>query len=71
MKTIIVCDDCGTCCGEDNKIKDINLREDFHLIKSKCLGVCPENKISTIVLDSSQINEFKIVPLTVSEINNL
>lgn len=71
MKTIIVCNDCGTCCGESNKITDIKLRDDIHLIKSKCLGVCPENKISTIVLDSNQVNEFKITPLTVNEINNL
>lgn len=71
MRTIIICDDCGKCCGEENKIKDIKLREDAHLIKSKCLGVCPENKISTVVLDSKQINDFKIVPLTVNEINNL
>jgi len=71
MKTIIVCDDCGSCCGESNKIEDIKIREGLQLIRSKCLGVCPDNKISTVVLDSTQINEFKITPLTVNEINNL
>ncbi len=73
MKTIIICNNCLGCCGtnELKKTDEIEPLKSIKLIQTKCMGICPAGKISTIILEDNEINEFEITPLTVKQINDL
>lgn len=71
MKTMIICKDCLGCCGT-SELKKTNMIEpsiNIKIIQTNCMGICPAGKVSTIILEDNEINEFEITPLTVSQIN--
>lgn len=73
MKTIILCKDCLGCCGasELKKTNVIEPSKSIKIIQTKCMGICPAGKVSTIILEDNEVNEFEITPLTIEQINTI
>lgn len=72
MKTVIICTDCGGCCSSiDKQISDDQFKlvnKNINFIKSKCMGICPTNKFSTLVLESNVVNDYKIQELDLNQV---
>lgn len=71
MKTIIICEDCGTCCSKDDIQTKLESTANTQVLRTHCMDLCPKGKISSIILDSNKVNDFKITPLTIEEIQSL
>lgn len=77
MKSLVLCKDCGDqfqsphidgVCGEFSEIAKIN---DLNIVLTHCMGKCPRDKISTILLHQNKINEFKIEEYSIETIKKI
>jgi hypothetical protein len=71
LKTIIICEDCSSCCSKDEVNLKIESNERTKILKTHCMDLCPKGKISSIILEDNKISDFKIVPLSIQELENL
>jgi hypothetical protein len=78
MKAILVCKDCGDQFesphpdGKSAELQKISSKHNgipFYL--TKCMGICPIEKISVLVVEKDKINLFKTKSLTPTEISQL
>lgn len=66
MKTILICKDCSDQFRSSEALSEIELNT--NVIFTKCMGVCPENKISVIELDKKKVNSLVSTALSLAEI---
>lgn len=71
MKTIIICEDCSSCCSKEEMSTKLQNNENTQIIKTHCMDICPKGKISTIILEHNKTNDFKIAALSIAELQEL
>jgi hypothetical protein len=78
MKAILVCKDCGDQFesphpdGKSAELQKLSSKYNgINIFLTKCMGICPIEKISVLVVEKDKINLFKTKSLTPTEISQL